>query len=265
MNERLTEIVNRGLAYYVKDPRHEFNGKSQLTVKYTREQRLAFIGVLINEIKKIPIMIVKNEGFGTVQIDVDNMSQEQRNLIKYITLDLNASTLRGTITGYKLKSKDFPFINKWNPLVMYILAKKHALVMEDFIVCSNNGKHFLGKDLMDLLVTINESEAININVYSKYYISFLHRIIKEEKLTPDDHNPEDVTDSDENRIIYSNKGNQIIRIHSPWSHAYTEEYTKAYDLIAKENKLTKEFMETLVKQGIKNKMPTPVIPEGEEF
>ena len=107
MNKRLVEIVNIGLDYYSKDPRNEFNGISPLNIKYTRKQRLGFIEALVEEIEKFPL----TDDMGGKVLHTDNMSMEQRRLLRYITLDLNAKTLRGTLTGHKLKTKDLPYIN----------------------------------------------------------------------------------------------------------------------------------------------------------
>jgi len=244
MIERLNEIAVAGLAYYAGDPRREFNGISQLNINYTRQQRQALIKVLIDVISDLPLI---HEADGWT-IDGNNINESERNIIKYYTLDLNAKTLRGSLTGFKLKNSDYPFINKWNPLVLYILATKHNLKYPEFNFRNNNAKHLLGKDLMDLLVKLDVRDLYKINKYCKYYVSKQHRIVKEERQESSSTNMEEVTDDDEDRIDYYSKGNQIIRKWSPYTLALSNEYTKEYK--DTKIKLSKKFMYELVYSGL---------------
>lgn len=264
--KRLNELAVEALEYYNSNPRNEFKGNAVLNPHYTRLQRINLIEALVNVIKTLPLIRVKNEGFGTVLLDVDNMTIEQRNILKYITIELNSKVLRGTESGYKLRLKDLPYINKWNPLVMYVLMQTHTdLVPKDFIVRNNTGKHFLGKDLKDLLVVIDHEDAVKINKSAKYYISSLGHIIKDELQDPDSSIREEVRDEDEDRINYNAKGNQVIKHWSPWSLAFNDEYTIEYEKLSSDLKLSKEYMSKLVYSGIMNK-PKPIeIPKGCEF
>lgn len=265
--QRLNELALEALKYYDSDPRNEFKGIPRFNSHYTRLQRISFIEALVNVIKTLPLDRVENEGFGSVILDIDNMSIEQRNILKYITIELNSKVLRGTESGYKLKPKDLPYVNKWNPLVMSVLCETHTdLIFKDFIVRNNTGKHFLGKDLKDLLVQIEYEDALKVHKASKYFVSRIGRIIKDEKTEPQtEYEREQVTDNDEDRINYNAKGNQIIRNWSPWSLAFQDEYTKEYESIRSNLKLSKDYMSKLVHQGILNKPKYDDIPEGYDF
>lgn len=260
--ERLNELALIGLEYYNKDPRNEFKDTPVLNARYTRTHRLSLIQALKEFIEELPLDITEDVGFGTVQLDVEKMSDAQRNIIKYITLELNTKVLRGTESGYKLKTTDLPYINKWNPLVMSVLMNKHNLKERDFIVRNNNGKHLLGKDLKDLLVHIQYRETSYVNVAARYYLSETGNIIKDELLNPDSSLREEVTDEDEDRINYNARGNQIIRNWSPWTLTFLDEYTNEYKLLDPKLKLSKKYMSNLVNGGIMNKPKKLIIPEG---
>jgi len=259
--ERLGEIVSEGLDYYNRDPRRAYGNTTYFRDNYTRQQRLAFITTLVGEIEKLPLQESETGFYGFGEI-----TNEQRNMLKYIALDLSAKTLRGYLTGYTLKGKDFPFINKWNPLVMYLLSKKHGIPYEKFAIPSQHAQYLLGRDLKELTIRVQEYDIYNLYNGGSYLISSSGYIIKDERHEPNRGNREEVTDDDEDRADYSKCNFRILRRYSPYIITLNDDYTKGYENIPDEYKLSKKYMQDLVlNYGIINKRKVEKLPEGYEF
>jgi len=258
VNKRLREIALKGMEYYNggHGTERKYNGTQQFNSEYNREQRLAFIKVLKEELSQIPI--VKNSE-GLYILDLEKMTEDQKVLCNYQFYDLDYKALRGSYTDKKLMPRDVPEINKWNPLLMYLLAEKHKLDYKEFSMDLTHGRLFLGKHLYELITPVKHSELELLSTRGHYYISSLGYKIRDKKLYNEE--SEQVNDDDEDRMTYKNLEAFKLRNYSPFTVVVLNDYPKSYEVL--ETKLSKDFMRSLI--TILDK-PKPVsIPEGEEF
>lgn len=253
--ERLNNLANTGLYWYGADPRRDFSYKRLFNHNYTEKQRMLIIRTLIEVYETVPIK-KNSDGLYTF----DKLTDVQSNIVSYAYYDLSAKVLRGTEKDYKIQDKYYEQINRWNPLLMYVLSTKHGIPYEDFYP----HPFLLGRDLRDLVTKIDDSETPRINIHGKYYVGPLNKLLREESTDPEVNHREQITDDDEDRINYKADGNQLIPNFSAWAYAFRGEYPNTYDKINDRYKMSTDLMESLVQEHIVNKVKIQ-IPEGYEF
>ena len=183
---------------HFSDKSKRFENKSILP-DMTREARIRFIKVLIQKIQEVPI-INTPKGRSIKPLD------SQVPLLTLTTHGFSANQLRGSGRGNTLLKGEYPFISRWTPLVMHILADKHNLMYEDFWIKGNPlDRVLLGRDLKDLTIPIKEKVLLSLTDRYTYYIK------------------------DGERLKTPHKDARIIRFKSPIFNAFYDEWPKSYE------------------------------------
>lgn len=223
--EKLYELADRATVYY-SDKYNRFLNKSLLNPQLLRFNRIKLIEVLLEELKTIPVMETKQG----VTIDTSKECDALA-LLVLTTHDFTAGLLRSKGAGFALWKNDCPYVNKWNPLVMYALSRKHGYQYTDFWLKGNPfARILLGKELKDLSVPIKESELKKLGFTRSHIISQNGERIRSD-------------------IDYKDPNVRIIRARSPLISVYAKVYTKGY--YDAKFKMSKDQMLDLIWHNIK--------------